>query len=85
MRSEFHLRSINDNYAVGNERSFFIKRMDSSSNGGAGLAFAGYMERDELESGERIGKGSDVNETVVVAEPRNAEYSIFFCEYTFAQ
>lgn len=52
---------------------------------GTGLAFAEYTERDELEGGERIGKGSGINETVVVAEPRNAEYSIFFCEYTFAQ
>lgn len=64
---------------IGNERGFFVKRM------GTGLAFAEYTERDELENGERIGKGSGINETVVVAEPWNAEYSIFFCEYTFAQ
>lgn len=52
---------------------------------GTALAFAEYTEKDELESGKRIGKGSGINETVVVAELRNAEYSIFFCEYTFAQ
>jgi len=44
-----------------------------------------YTERDELESRKRIGKESGINETVVVAKPQNAEYSIFFCEYTFAQ